>query len=111
MERLIKVPEVVRRLGHVKFAAKTVKAQVTAAPKEEKKVAKVEKKPAGDDDEEKPAKKEANPLDVLPPTPFDLFAFKTFIVNHPDRKGEGMKFFFENYDKNGYSIYFVHYDK
>jgi elongation factor 1-gamma len=48
---------------------------------------------------------------VLPPTTFDLFAFKTFFVNHADKRGEGMKFFFENYDKEGYSIYFVHYDK
>jgi elongation factor 1-gamma len=40
-----------------------------------------------------------------------LFAFKTFFVNHKDKRGEGMKFFFDNYDKNGYSIYFLHYDK
>lgn len=60
MERMFKIPEFVRRVGHVKFAHKTVKPVLTEAPKEEKKVA--EKKPAAshghDDDEDKPAKKE-----------------------------------------------------
>jgi len=83
VDRVIHLPEVVKRLGNVKFAAKIIKPQVPK--KEEKKVApKAEKKEAAgdDDEEEKPAKKEANPLDVLPPTPFDLYAFKTFFVNH-----------------------------
>jgi len=64
-----------------------------------------------DEDGEEKAKKEANPLDTLPPSPFDLYSFKTFFVNNKDRRGEGMKFFFDNYDKNGYCIYFIHYDK
>jgi elongation factor 1-gamma len=50
-------------------------------------------------------------LDTLPPTPFDLYSFKTFFVNHHDKRGEGMKFFFDNYDRDGYCIYFLHYDK
>lgn len=50
-------------------------------------------------------------MDVLPPTSFDLYNFKTFFVNEPDRRGNGMKFFFENYDRAGYSIYFLHYEK
>ena len=56
-------------------------------------------------------KKETNPLDELPPSSFNLFDFKTFFVNHPDKRGEGMKFFFDNYDPEGYSIYFLHYEK
>jgi len=87
---------------------KTIKPQLP--PKEEKKAAAAVKKEEKKDD--MPAVlKETNPLDALPPTPFDLYAFKTFFVNCPDRKGEGMKFFFENYDPAGYSIYFIHYDK
>jgi len=74
-------------------------------------VKKAEKKEGHDDEEEKPVKKEANPLDVLPPTAFDLYAFKTFFFNHKDRRGDGLKFFYENYDNAGYSIYFIHYDK
>jgi len=47
------------------------------------------------DEEEAPKKKEENPLDVLPPTTFNLYDFKTFFVNCPDKRGIGMKTFFE----------------
>jgi len=113
VEKVLHMPEARKRLGHVHFAAKALKA--TFPKKEEKKAdapKKADKKEEGhgDDDEEAPKKKEVNPLDVLPPTPFDLYAFKTFFVNHADRRGEGMKFFFENYDKAGYSIYHIVYE-
>jgi elongation factor 1-gamma len=90
----------------VKACQKTIKPHF--APKEEKKAAPAK---AAAHEEEPVQKKEINPLDELPPTKFDLYAFKTFFVNCHDRKGEGMKFFFENYDREGYSIYFLHYDK
>jgi len=37
--------------------------------------------------------------------------FKFFLVNCPDKKGEGMKYLSENFDPEGYVIYFAHYDK
>jgi Elongation factor 1 gamma, conserved domain len=40
-----------------------------------------------------------------------LYNFKTFFVNNKDKRGEGMQFFFDNYDKAGYCIYFIHYEK
>lgn len=79
------------------------------AAKEEKKAE--PKKAAPTDDEEKPQKKEANPLDELPPTKFDLYNFKTFFVNEVDKRGKGMEFFWNNYDREGYCIYFLSYDK
>jgi len=84
VDRVVHLPEVVKRLGNVKFAAKIIKPQVPKKEekKEAPKAAKKEAAHGGDDDEEKPVKKEANPLDVLPPTTFDLYAFKTFFVNH-----------------------------
>jgi len=89
VERISKIPEVAARIGNVKFAAKSVKPQLTVAAKEEKKEAPkaVAKK---DEDGAEVVKKEVNPLDALPPSKFDLFSFKTFFVNHKDRKGEGM---------------------
>ena len=57
-------------------------------PKEEKKKpepAAAKPKPAAEEEE----KKAKNPLDALPPTSFDLFNFKTYFVNVPDKKGEG----------------------
>jgi len=113
VQKIVHLPEAKERLGHVKFAAKIIKPTFPAKKEEEKKApAKKEEHhhAGGDDEEEAPKKKEANPLDVLPPTLFDLYAFKTFFVNSKDRSGEGMKFFFENYDREGYSIFFVHYE-
>jgi len=116
VEKIVHLPEAKKRLGHVKFAAKIIKPVFPAKKEEEKKVpAKKDEHHEGghgdhEEGEEAPKKKEANPLDVLPPSPFDLYSFKTFFVNHQDRRGEGMKFFFENYDREGYSIYFVHYE-
>lgn len=107
-EKFIKLPQVVKRLGNVKLCQKTIKPQLP--PKEEKKAAAPAKKEAATTDAA-PTKKEENPLDVLPPSPFDLYNFKTLFVNSPDRRGEGMKFFFDNYDPEGYTIYFIHYDK
>jgi len=94
-------------MGRVKFCAKVIPATLTESKKEEKKAAPAKK----EETDEKPAKKEENPLDALPPTTFNLYDFKTFFVNTPDRRGLGMKTFFEQYDKEGYSIYFLHYEK
>jgi len=77
---------------------------------EEKKVA---KKEAAEDEDDKPAeeKKAPNPLDLLPPSTFDLFNFKTFFVNHKDKSGEAIDEMLKIYDPAGYSIWFLHYDK
>ena len=83
--------------------------KAAAAPK------KVEKPATTGDDEEgekKPAAAGKNPLDLLPPSKFVLPDFKTYFVNLGDKKAtEGMKHFFENYDPEGYSLWFTHYDK
>ena len=113
LESLIKLPEVVGRLGNVKFATKTVKPFLAEKKKEEVKAApvkKVEKKEDGEEEVEKKSGK--NPLDNLPPSKFVLPEFKTYFVNLGDKKEtDGMTHFFQNYDPEGYSIWFVHYDK
>lgn len=109
LEKFVKLPQVVSRLGHVKFAAKIVKP-VAPPKKEEKKEAAPAKKAEKTEDGDV-MKKEKNPLDCLPPSKFVLPEFKTFFVNLQDKRGEGMKRFFETYDPEGYSIFFVHYDK
>jgi elongation factor 1-gamma len=108
LENFVHLPQVVARLGHVKFAQKIVKP-VAPPKKEEKKEAAAPVKKVEKTEEEKLAGK--NPLDILPPSKFVLPEFKTFFVNIPDKAGEGMKRFFETYDPEGYTIYFVHYDK
>lgn len=91
---------------------KKEKKKEEAKPKAEvaKPAAKPKKDDDDDDDEEKPVKKEKNPLDLLPPSKFNLFDFKTLYVNAPN-KLDALKFFWENFDNEGYSIWFVKYIK
>jgi hypothetical protein len=103
---MIKLPEVIKRLGNIKLSAKAIKPTL---PPKEKVVAKPQA--AAKDESEKPEKKDVDPLDELPPSKLDLYNFKTFYVNHPDRKGEGIKFFFDNYVPEDYTIYHVEYQK
>jgi len=115
LEGLIKLPEFVSRIGNVKFCQKALKP-VLAEKKEEVKAApaKAAAKPTPKDDDEEGEKKPAakNPLDLLPPSKFVLPDFKTFFVNLGDKKAtEGMDHFFKNYDPEGYSLWFTHYDK
>jgi len=106
LESIIAKEEVIARLGKVKFCAKSLPPTLAAeTKKEEVKKAPAEAKPA-----EAKEKKEENPLDQLPPSSFNMFDFKTFFVNHPDKRGEGMKAFFEQFDKEGYSIYELDYE-
>jgi len=84
------------------------KAEKTDKPAE--KPAAKKKNDDDDDDEPAPVKSEKNPLDSLPPSKFNLFDFKTLFVNAQD-KHEALKFFFENYDNEGYSLYHVQYIK
>lgn len=81
-----------------------------AAKQPAAKVEKKKKEEEEDDGEEKPEKKEKNPLDLLPPSKFNLFDFKTLYVNAVDKK-EAMKFFWENFDNEGYSIWSIKYVK
>jgi len=114
MERFLALPEVVSRIGHVKLCAKALKA-VAPPKKEEKKEAPKpqSKKEAEGEDDEEPKKKEVDPLDSLPPSKFVLPDFKTYFVNLSieAKQGEGMKHFWENYDKEGYCLYYAKYDK
>merc|ERR1711935_677029 len=90
-ERVCALPEFIAVCGNVKSAAKPVKP--TTKVEEKKVVAKKEapKPKDGDDvDPLAPAKKAKSALEMLPETKFDLFNFKTFMVNEPDRKGKGI---------------------
>lgn len=120
LESLIKLPEFVSRIGNVKFTQKALKPIVTekkeevkAAPAKPAAAAKATSKENDDDDEEaekKPAGK--NPLDNLPKSTFVLPDWKFYFVNLGDKKeSEGIPHFFQNYDPEGYSLWFSHYDK
>jgi len=86
------------------------KQEKVAEKKTEKPEKKETKKKAEEEEEEPKAKSDKNPLDSLPPSSFNLFDFKTLIVNAPEKK-EAVKTFFEQFDPSGYSIWYMSYDK
>lgn len=126
---LVNQPNFVAVLGEVKLAEqatvydpavhatqdeknKAAKAAEKAKAEEEKKAAEKAEKAAiaaADEEEEsyedKPAAK--NPLDMLPPTTFNLEAWKRFYSNNTEEAS--IKFFWENFDAAGYSIYLTKY--
>jgi elongation factor 1-gamma len=107
-ERVVKLDSVVKTHGVIKAAAKSLKPLIKV---EEKKVAPkpvVQAKPK--DDEEK-KKEEKNPLDALPESSFDLFNFKTFFVNHPDKSGAAVDELLKQFDRQGYAMWFLQYEK
>lgn len=111
-ERVTKLEAVIKTHGHIKSCAKGMKATIKV---EEKKVAPkpaAAAKPKKDDDNEgHEEKKEKNPLDLLPESPWNFFDFKTFFVNHPDKAGAGVDELLKVFDKQGYAFWFLQYDK
>jgi elongation factor 1-gamma len=121
------LPEVQAVTGGVTMCEEAAAAKkVEAKPKEEKpkaepkpKAEKVEKpkeapkpKPK-DEEEEEPldgdeAPKKKNPLDLLPKSKLDFDAWKRQYSNEPNYD-VSMKWLWENYDPEGYSIYFCDY--
>lgn len=81
-------------------------------PKETKKEApsKNQATKEAEEDEEKPVKKDKNPLDLLPPSNFNFYDFKTLFVNAQNKK-EALDYFWKNFDSKGYSIWFIKYQK
>ena len=49
-------------------------------------------------------------MDELPPSTFDLYNFKTYFVNHPDKK-EAVEELFKQFDPAGYSFWYIEYEK
>jgi len=107
--RVSSLPEFVSVFGKIKMAKKSLKPVLKTEEKPKKVAAAAAAKPKDAGDE--PPKKEINPLDALPPTNFDLFNFKTFFVNHPDRMGEGFEELMKQVDLDGYTWWWLHYEK
>jgi len=93
-------------------------APAAAAKKEEKPAAaaaapkKEEKKPAPKEEEEEEEsfeeeKKGPNPLDALPPSKFNLENWKRTVSNSEEK--DAIKFFWENIDLEGFSIWLTKY--
>jgi len=100
--------------------AKKEKAKKEEKPKEAKPAAPKEEKPKGEKrkQEDEPLaeesfedKKQKNPLDDLPKSSFVLDAWKREYSNAPNGDcTQAMPYFWQNYDKEGYSLWFCDYN-
>ena len=107
-QRMAETEEVKKAYGKILLCNQPLKPFV----KEEKQEKKPEKKPEKHDDtkkEEPPKeKKKVNPLDELPPSKLELESFKRAFLNNKDKE-DAMKKFWEIYDPEGYSLWWVEY--
>lgn len=77
--------------------------------KEEKKEEKKEDKPAAE--AAPPAPKVKDPIELLPPTDFDMEAWKRYYSNSKDLKGDAMPYLWEHLDKEGWSFWHMEYQR
>jgi len=76
--------------------------------KEEKPKKKEEQDEEEEEDEEKKEKKLPNPLDSLPPSKMVMDDWKR-VYSNEDTKTAAIPWFWQNFDKEGYSLYFADY--
>jgi len=105
--RVSSLPEFVAIFGKIRMAKKSLKPVLKSEEKPKAKQQQAAAKPKAED----APKKDVNPLDALPPTPFDLFNFKTYYVNVPDKAGEGWDKFMADVDNEGWAFWHLHYEK
>ena len=107
-QRMAETEEVKKVYGKILLCNQPLKPFV----KEEKQEKKPEKKPEKHEDtkkEEPPKeKKKVNPLDELPPSKLELESFKRAFLNNKDKE-DAMNKFWEIYDPEGYSLWWVEY--
>jgi len=112
-ERIGKEKAFLQVFGRVKIISKALKPtlkEAGAAEKPKKQAQQPKAKPAEEKKEVKEEKK-INPLEALPPSPWNFFDFKTLMVNHKDKAKGGMEALKEQFDPEGYTFWFLHYDK
>ncbi|KAJ1610383.1 elongation factor EF1-gamma [Cryptosporidium canis] len=66
---------------------------------------------AGSEDASEKPKKKDNPLDSLPPSSMNMDEWKRVYSNTKDLKGVAMPWLYQNFDANGYSFYYMKYNK
>lgn len=95
----------VKITGKVQLAAKALKPTLKEEKKVVKKVAQVAAAPKKVEEKVK-----AN-IDLLPPTNFNIYDFKTLYVNHADKAGAAVDTWYEMLDWEGWAFWHLHYDK
>ena len=113
--KLAETSEVKKVYGKVTLCNTPIKPFISEKKEEEKKKEKKEEKKKEEKKEEKPKeeeeekkKKKVNPLDLLPPSKLELETFKRAFLNNKDKE-DAMKKFWEIYDPEGYSLWWLEY--
>ena len=99
-------PEVKKVYGKVLLCNQPVKAFISEKKPEKKKLKRRKKRRK--ERRKKEEKKKVNPLDLLPPSKLELETFKRAFLNNKDKE-DAMKKFWEVYDPEGYSLWWLEY--
>jgi elongation factor 1-gamma len=109
-ETCVNQPQFKAVIGEFRFCEKMAVYEPPKASKKETIVTPASAASQQDDEEdefeEKPKGK--NPLDLLPPSSFNLDTWKRFYSNNKIRP-DALDYFWKNFDKQGFSIYNVEY--
>ena len=110
-QKMAETEEVKKVYGKILLCNQPLKPFIQEQKEEKKPEKKQEKKPEKNPEEsEEPPKekKKVNPLDLLPPSKLELETFKRAFLNNKDKE-DAMNKFWEIYDPEGYSLWWVEY--
>ena len=110
-QKMAETEEVKKVYGKILLCNQPLKPFIQEQKEEKKPEKKQEKKPEKkpEEGEEPPKeKKKVNPLDLLPPSKLELETFKRAFSNNKDKE-DAMNKFWEIYDPEGYSLWWVEY--
>ena len=107
--KLSETEEVKKVYGKILLCNQPLKPYISEEKKEEKKH-EVKKPEKIDEKQDEPPKekKKVNPLDELPPSKLELETFKRAFLNNKNKE-DAMNKFWEIYDPEGYSLWWVEY--
>jgi elongation factor 1-gamma len=111
-DKIFGMQDIINVVGKVQMCGKPLKPVCVPDPVSAKKEVKKEKAaPVAAAEPKAVEEKKLDNVDSLPPTPFNVYDFKTFYVNHPDKKGAAVDEWYKMLDWNGWSFWLFHYEK
>ena len=113
-QRMAQTEEVKKVYGKILLCNQTLKPFISEQKEQKEKEGKKGKKEEKNEEKEEKKeetpkeKKKVNPLDELPPSKLELESFKREFLNNKDKE-DAMNKFWEIYDPEGYSLWWVEY--
>ena len=107
-QKMAETEEVKKAYGKILLCNQPLKPFIKEEKKEEPKKDKKHEKEEPQKEEPPKEKKKVNPLDELPPSKLELESFKRAFLNNKNKE-DAMNKFWEIYDPEGYSLWWVEY--